>query len=175
MNVSQQKHYQFNLHFFIFPALQGILCDALESFFHVDAFLGRSLKVWNVPFWGTPSPSLFLRYLHWWGSMLSSEQENIPSLKKLVVMVSYNHYGFTSPVAQPKKWKAQRIRTTYHSTISPININFVADHHKWKIFWIRWACLQFTWKTILLILLYSPNWELLHNKHWHFLSLQTGV
>lgn len=61
--ISMWRWFLINLHFLLFPTFQGIPCYALESFFHINAFLGRGFIVRNVSFWGTPSSSLFFRHL----------------------------------------------------------------------------------------------------------------
>nr|GMC83396.1 hypothetical protein Iba_chr04cCG1670 [Ipomoea batatas] len=73
----------------IYGVWQGILCDALESFFHVGAFLGRSLK------------------------------ENIPSLKKLVVMMGLPAIHMKdnvtySPLAQTENYSIINIGISCH-------------------------------------------------------------
>lgn len=55
--------FSFNLHFFLFATLQGILSYALESFFYIDALLCRGFKIWDISFRGTPCSSLLLRNL----------------------------------------------------------------------------------------------------------------
>ena len=74
----------FNLHFFLFTTLQGILSYALKGFFHINTFLGRRLKVWNISLWCTPSSSLFLWNLEnqqkatcWiWSQMVSKSHKS---------------------------------------------------------------------------------------------------
>lgn len=53
------------LHLILLATLHSILCYALESFFYINAFLGRGLEVWDIPFRCTPSTSFFLRNLEW--------------------------------------------------------------------------------------------------------------
>lgn len=73
----------FHLHFFLFTTLQGILSYALKGFFHINTFLGRGLKVWNISLWCTPSSSFFLWNLEnqrkatcWiWSQMVSKSHE----------------------------------------------------------------------------------------------------
>lgn len=87
MNQSKRKKDGFCYsHFFFFSTLQGILCNNLKSFFNICAFLGRSLKIWNISFRGTPCSSLFLRYLY----MQAMQHKSCRSQRKYVGSRSKN-------------------------------------------------------------------------------------
>lgn len=37
----------------------------------------------------------------------------------------------------------KRIAETYHSAVTTIYVHFVSKNHKWKVLWIRRACLKY--------------------------------
>lgn len=97
-----------NLQLFLFSALQRVLGNALESFFHIGAFLGRGLKVRNVSLRSTPSFSLFLWDL--WSSEVC--------IWKLMLQLR----------DIPQQWKIMQAHTTRlfppsTSTLFPIRTN----------------------------------------------------
>jgi len=120
--VSCENRYAYlsDLHLFLFPTLQGILCYALESFLNINAFLGRGFKVRDIPFRGTPCPCLFLWNLEFTRSGCLSTQKGIDKGGSVV-------------------W---HIQDTYHSAISTIHVDLVSKNNKWEILWVWRACLQ---------------------------------
>lgn len=88
------------LHLFLFPTLEGIFGNALEGFFYVNAFFGRSFKVWDISFWSTPSSCLFLWNLKYSEKQkisvyypLKVERENdiILKLRKYLQLYCFHH------------------------------------------------------------------------------------
>jgi len=77
MSHANRHGYVFYLHFFLFSTLQGILCYALESFLNINTFLGRGLKVRDIPFRSTPCPCLFLWNLQITRSICLSTERKI--------------------------------------------------------------------------------------------------
>lgn len=117
-----------HIHFFFGFILECILGYTLESSIHIEPFFCRGLKVWYVSLRSTPCLCFLLRNL----------QSNIKNNTNIISMKRCK-----DPTSWGKKWRtSNEEKKTYHPTIPTINIYFVPQHNKWKVFRIRWTSLN---------------------------------